>query len=246
MGLNVSSGRITEPLRVLLYGQEGVGKTTWAAGMPAPLWLDAERGSLALDVPRITLDDDGRTRPDTMAEVSQLLRDLYREAHDYQTLVIDTADSMESILHADLCARRGWAKGIEQPGYGKGYVAAEEEWHTLLHQIDTLRAHRGMHIVWIAHSRIAHFSNPAGDDYMRFEPALHKKACACLKGWADVIGFAAFEDLKLEKGKAIASGRRLLHLQRTAAYDAKCRLDIAPVLDLDCSLFRDAAGIAST
>ncbi len=49
---SVRTGRIEKPIRVLMYGTDGVGKTTFAADAPGPVFLAAEDGTAQLDVAR--------------------------------------------------------------------------------------------------------------------------------------------------------------------------------------------------
>ena len=236
--VGIRTGRIGAPIRILLLGQEKVGKTTFCAAAPAPVFLDAESGSGFIDVPR--LEFQSGLAPKSLAEIIGALTWLGKELHDFATLVIDTADALEAIIWRDLCARNGWDT-IEKPGYGKGYVAAVEDWRRLLAICDRLREVRGMGIILTAHTTIKNFANPAGEDYSRFEPCLHKQAANVIKGWADCILFASHEDLADKKsGKAVTTGRRVLRTQRDPAWDAGNRLGLPPVIPLDWTAFAQA------
>lgn len=239
MSITITSGTVAEPIRILLLGQEGVGKTTFAASAPAPVFLDAEHGSGFLDVPRLQFASG--TAPKTHAEIIEAIMWLGQNDHHYSTLVIDTADALESIMWADLCARNGWDT-IEKPGYGKGYVAAVEDWRRVLAGLDWLRRTKGMAAILCAHVQVRNFANPAGEDYSRFEACLHKQASNLIKGWADCILFASHEDLADKKtGKAVTTGKRVLRTQRDPAWDAKNRFGLPPKVPLDWATFAQAA-----
>lgn len=45
MGIRIETGVKKCPQKVVIYGPEGVGKTTLAAAMPAPLFADCEHGT---------------------------------------------------------------------------------------------------------------------------------------------------------------------------------------------------------
>ncbi len=51
--LNIKNGKIPRPQKVVIYGAEGVGKTTLAAQFPDPLFIDTESGTAHMDVRRI-------------------------------------------------------------------------------------------------------------------------------------------------------------------------------------------------
>ena len=51
--LNITSGKIDRALKVVVYGSEGIGKTTFAAAFPEPLFIDTEGGTAHMDVRRI-------------------------------------------------------------------------------------------------------------------------------------------------------------------------------------------------
>jgi hypothetical protein len=221
--------------RIVIYGTEGVGKSTFAASAPAPVFVAAEDGIRHLDVPAFP---EPRTFDDVLAAVAAL-----NGEHQYKTLVIDSLDWVEPMIHAALCKARGW-QDIEAPGYGKGYVAAAEEWRRLLIALDLVRA-RGVGIVLIAHAQIKPFNNPAGPDYSRFELKLAKQAAALVREWSDALLFAAHDDRVTKDGKGYSAGQRVIHTVHSAAYDAKCRAQVPPVLPLEWSAYaaaRDAGG----
>lgn len=232
-----------KPDRILLMGTEGVGKTTFAAESDRPIFLCAEDGIPAalMEVPRFPT-------PENFAEVKEAIRTLANEDHDYGTFVIDTLDWLEPLIWKDICTRNGWLDSeghpdIEKPGYGKGYVAANEEWRTFLAALDVLRRKKGMEIILLAHTSIKTFQNPAGDDYSRYECKLHRGAAALVKEWTDVNLFAIHEEFVQEvKGrkKGISTGRRVIHTERNAAWDAKNRHSLPGELPLSYTDYVEA------
>jgi hypothetical protein len=237
MSLNaVVTGRRAQPMRVLLYGVEGVGKSSFAAGAPAPIFLGAEDGTAELDVTRLPNAQDWQ-------DVLDGLHVLQTEKHPYQTLVVDTLDWAEPMLWKFICKRDG-KDNIEDYGYGKGYVAALDEWRFFLQRLDGLRG-RGMHVVLLAHSWIKPFANPEGDNFDRYELKLNNKAAGLLKEWTDCVLFANYEtfakrnDKKQIKG--LSTGARFIYTERRAAYDAKNRYRLPPMLPLSWDEFATAA-----
>lgn len=242
--LQVVKGRIDAPLRILLGGIEGIGKTTWGSKAPKPIFLGVESGSNELDVERFRFDDDGRTEPESWPEVQSALRDLATLPHDYQTLVIDTVDALEPMLWKTVCVR-GNKGNIEEFGYGKGYIAALDEWRLFLSDLERLRRDRRMTCILVAHTHIKLFKNPEGDDFDRHELKLHVKAGGLLKEWCDDVLFAHYETYAVKgadekKAKGLSTGARVVETVRTAAWDAKNRHSLPSTLPLDFAAF-DAA-----
>jgi hypothetical protein len=213
---------------VMLYGAEGRGKTTLASRFPKPVAMLLERG-----LPRgVSVDAiDGLS---TYANVLEAMRDLCRDPNGYQTLVIDTLDALEPMLLDHLCGQRGW-KDIEQPSYGKGFVAADEIWRGFIKGITTLRDRHGFTIVLVAHSTVDRFDDPRAPTYTQYAPKLHKRARALICDAADVIGFLA-EDLRTvtddggfrERVRATSSSQRFLFVEGNPAFVAKNRYAMPP------------------
>jgi hypothetical protein len=229
----VVRGRQRKPLRILLAGVEGVGKTTFAAGAPAPIFVGAEDGTDHLDVERFPAVE-------TWREVLDAIHVLTWQAHPYKTLVLDTVDWAEPLLWKFVAERDGEAS-IESYGYGKGYAVALAEWQFFTQRLDQLRRAKEMHIILLAHSAIRTFKNPLGDDYDRYELKLHLKAAAWLKEWCDCSLFANFETFTEKDDKkrirGLDTGARLIHTERRAAWDAKNRYGLPESLPLSWQKF---------
>lgn len=228
------------PDRILLTGTEGVGKTSWAAGAPSPIFICAEDG-----MPRALSSVPRFPSPATFDEVLDAIASLTDGEHDYRTVVIDTLDWLEPLVWDALCRKNGW-ESIEAPGYGKGYVAATDEWRRLLVALDRLRAKKGMEVILLAHASIRTFANPSGNDYNRYEAKLHKSAAALVREWCDTNLFAIHEEFGgADKSgrptkKGVSTGRRVVHTERTAAWDAKNRHGLPQELALDYAEYAKA------
>lgn len=230
---NVSTGRQERPLRIIMYGTSGVGKSSWPR---KGIYIEKEDGTSNLDVARFP-------EPATWADVLEAIRVLTDEEHPYESVVIDTLDWMEPLCWQAVCARAG-VTSVEDMPYGKGFSAALDEWRILLARLERLRAVKKMHVIMLAHAWIKPFKNPAGDDFDRYEMKLHAKAAGLLKEWADVVLFATFETHthknKQQQVKGIDTGARIMHTQRRAAWDAKNRFDLPEVMPLDWEIFAEA------
>lgn len=232
-------GRVERPMRVLLYGVEGVGKSTFAANAPSPIFIAAEDGTAQLDVARFP-------EPKTWRDVFDAIDELTNAEHDFKTVVVDTLDWLEPLCWAHVVEAGGpKIKSIEDFGFGKGYVAALDQWRVLLARFEQLRVKRGMHVILLAHSWIKAFKNPEDEDYDRYELKLHAKAGGLLKEWSDAVLFARYEtftntDEKTKRTRGVSTGARVVHTQRTAAWDAKNRYDLPETLPLEWQAFADA------
>lgn len=232
---SVRTGARPAPRRTQLAGVEGVGKSTFAADAPAPIFIAAEDGIRHLNVASFP-------EPQTFGDVMDAVRSLAEEDHPYKTLAIDTVDWIEPLIWSHLCAQHGWEL-IETPGYGKGYNVALDEWRKLLAALDKLRTAKGMEIILLAHVTIKTFSNPAGQDFSRYESKLNRSASALIREWTDANLFATFEEFTKKDGakvKGYSTGRRVIYTQRTAAWDAKNRFGLPDELPLSYEEF-DAA-----
>ena len=215
---NVVGGRLSLPDRIVLFGPDGIGKSTTASEAPKPIFLGSEDGTARLDVSRFP-------EPSSWEDILGAVDVLLNESHDYETFVLDTIDWAEPLCWDYVCQRDGKAN-IEDYGYHKGYITAVDQWRVFLHKLDTLRKTRNMRIILLGHSVIKLFKNPQGDDYDRYEMKLEKKAAAIVREWADCVLFANYETFTREAGgrtKGIDNGARVLYTERRAAYDAKNR-----------------------
>ena len=240
----ITRGRIQAPLRVLVYGPEGVGKSTLGADAPSPIFLGAEDGTAHLDVARLP-------QPEMWADVLAAVALLAREPHEFKTLVIDSLDWIEPLVHAFVCAEAK-VKSMEDVSYGKLYIAAVEQWRLLISALDRLRTAKRMHVVMVAHALVKSFKNPEGPDYERYQLKVHEKSAALLKEWVDELLFARFETFSVkgkneQKAKGVSTGARVVQTIRAAAYDAKTRHGLRDGMPLSWQLIEEgcAAGAES-
>ncbi len=229
-------GRQQQPIRALIYGPEGVGKSTFGANSPKPIFLGAEDGTAALDVVRFP-------RPDSLDAVYDALAFLRSpEGEAFESLVVDSLDWLEPLIW-DFVVKRDGEKSIESYGYGKGYTAAIDEWRKLLRALESVA--KRCNVILLAHSMIRPFKNPAGEDFDRYELKLHAKAAGLVKEWVDAVLFAQYEtyakkDEKTKRVRGVDTGARLIFTERRAAYDAKNRYSLPESLPLSWSDFAAA------
>jgi hypothetical protein len=226
---------------ILIYGAEGRGKTTLAARFPKPLALLLERG-----LPR-GVSVDAVVDINSFDAVMAVLREIYTIPGDYRSLLIDTVDALEAQLIENLCTKNGW-KNIETPPYGKGWVAADEEWRRFIRAITAIRDKHGMTVVLTCHSTVERIEDPRAPTYTAYQPRLHKRARGLVMDCADAIFFLA-EDLRVvtddagfrERTRAATDTRRFLFTEGRPAFAAKNRFGMPekiPIsVDFDFSAF---------
>lgn len=236
---SVVRGKQKAPYRVLIHGVDGVGKSTFGADAPLPIFLGAESGTNHLDVARFPM-------PESWLDVLDAIQSLTTDAGGFKTLVIDSVDWVEPLIWKHVCETAS-AKSIEEVGggFGKGYTAALDAWRELLAALERLQRAQGMHIILIAHSLIKPFRNPEGEDFERYILKLNEKAAGLLREWSEGVYFCNYRTFAVaQKGKrtrGVSDGARMLYTQRTAAYDAKDRYGLEDALALSWAEFEAGA-----
>lgn len=225
-----------DPPRILLYGIDGIGKTTWASEAPNPIFLPIEDGVSQIGAARFPISRE-------FPQVTQQLETLASEAHEFQSVVLDSTDALERLIWKQVCANTG-ATHIEKAlgGYGKGYGLALNIWQEVVAALDRCRA-KGMAIILLAHPKTEKFEDPEFATYDRFSPRLHKLADAYLREQVDCTLFASRrmilrsdESGKTERNIATAvgaaGGERFIRCIGTPAVVAKNRYDLPETIPM--------------
>lgn len=221
MAFDLSSIQRTRRMRapkIVICGPGKVGKTTFAASSPNAIGILTEDGADAVDANAFPLCK-------SLDDVYGAIETLLTQDHEFQTVFIDSLDWLEPLVHAHVCAANKW-DNIEKPGYGKGYVAAAEEWRSLLNGLEALRQQKNMAVILIAHDKVKHFESPLHDGYDTYTIKLHDRATALVQEWADVIGWANYQIVTTESDggygktetKARTTGKRILHVEPHPAH----------------------------
>jgi hypothetical protein len=249
---NVKQGRAAKPPRILLYGTEGIGKSTFGSQAPKPIFIQTEDGLDEIDCDKLPLAA-------TYDDVVEALRELQRQEHSYETVVIDSADWLERLVWDKLCAQYS-VNSIEKVdgGYARGYTHALSYWRELVDHLNVLRNQRGMAVLLIAHSKVERFEDPESSPYDRYSPRLHKHAAALLSEWCDAVLFATrkfrtqSEDGGFNRKRTIAhaigkdGGDRILRCVGGPSCIAKNRYGIVEELPLSWAAFVQALSQSST
>jgi len=214
------------PPRILIYSIPGWGKSTLAASMPGPVFLDIEDGLSGMDVASIQIEN--------FKKIDESIGFLINEKHEYKTVVVDTLSSLERIIFERTC--EGTDKTtVEGFGYGKGYRFAMKFWERIISGMDRLRK-KGIAPVLLAHSEVKTFADPMNDSYDKYIINLHKLPAAMVTQWADNIFFGTHRTIVKkepgsgfsQKSKAIGHGDRVIYTEDRPAFTAKSRLENIP------------------
>ncbi|ADY54687.1 phage protein [Syntrophobotulus glycolicus DSM 8271] len=245
--MQITRGKIQSAQKVVAYGPEGIGKSTFAAQFPNPVFIDTEGSTKHMDVARTP-------RPSSWTMLIEQVKYFKAHPQECNTLVLDTADWAEQLCINEICSK-SQKNGIEDFGYGKGYVYLAEEFGRLLNLLEEL-VELGINIVFTAHAQMRKFEQP--DEmgaYDRWEMKLQKKTAPLLREWSDMLLFANYETFVINvdgqgvaKGKNKAQGgKRVMYTTHHSCWDAKNRHDLPDKTDLNyaaiahCIPTRDAS-----
>lgn len=233
--LNVSKSG-GKPPRILIYGPQKIGKSSFGSLADNPVFVQAEDG---LD----NIDANAFPLAKSFQEIMGNLQDLATQDHDFKTVVIDSLDWMEPMIWQQVCQEHN-VKTIEEvlKGYGKGYVQALNVWREYIDAINYLREEKRMTVVQIAHAHIKRFENPETDAYDRYEIKLHKSASSLVMEHSDIILFANyFVGIKKEekatakegRKRAVGSGERILYTEERPSFMAGNRYGLPAEIEFD-------------
>ena len=223
--------------RVMVYGVEGIGKTTFASGAPKPIFILTEDGLGSMEIAHFPLAH-------SVDDVMDAIATLYNEEHNFQTVVIDSLDWLEAIIQKEIESKYD-AKDL---AYGKGAIIAAQKWRDVLDGLNALRNDKGMAVVMLAHTTIKRFDSPEVEPYDRYQPKLQERSNSVVREWADAVLFANYktivkkDDVGFNKtsNRGISTGERLLFTNERPAYMAKNRYGLPDSIPLNWADFSNS------
>lgn len=233
MNFTITNTRKTKPMKVVLYGVEGIGKTTFVSHFPDPIFIDTEGSTGFIDAKKLP-------DPDSWA---MLLEEIAYMAQNPQgkTLVIDTADWAEELAKQHLMAKHKW-QAIDQTDYGARYVALSNEIIRLLRGLEMVK-NAGMNVVLTAHAVQKKFELPDQvGSFDRYVLKLEKRDAALIKEWCDMLLFANYKTTVVASGsgsKKATGGQRVMYTTHMPAWDAKNRLGLPDELPFEYGSIED-------
>lgn len=235
--MNITRGKVQKAKKVVIYGPEGIGKSTFASQFPKPVFIDTEGSTNGMDIVRTD-------KPTSWELLKSYVRELGNSG-EFQTIIIDTIDWAEQLCIESICAAHQ-KKGIEDFGYGNGYVYEKEEMGKFLNSLQDI-VDKGINVVLTAHAQLRKFEQP--DElgaYDRWELKLGKKTSSqispLVKEWADMVLFANYKTFSVAsetdnngKGKKFKAqgGERVMYTSHHPCWDAKNREGLPPEMPFD-------------
>lgn len=233
MDFNISTGKVHTAVKTVIYGAEGIGKTTLAAQFPSPLFIDTEGSTKQLDVARLPA-------PSSWEMLLQEL-DFVISKRPCATLVIDTVDWAEQLCIAELCAKNG-KSGIEDFGYGKGWEFEKESFGKFLNKLTEV-INAGINVTLTAHAALRKFEQPDEmGSYDRWEMKLGSKTTnkisPLIKEWADIVLFCNYKTVVVQTDKdgkkhKAQGNRRVMYTQHHPCWDAKNRYGLPEEIPME-------------
>ncbi len=225
--MQIETGIQNKPLSLLLYGVEGIGKSTLISNAPGVLFLDTENGTIRINTRRIKIV--------TWEDLLNAVKYVNDNPTICKTLAIDTADWAEIKAIQYVCQKNRVAS-IENIPFGKGYSYVADEFANLLKQLNALKD-KGINIVFIAHAKPRKFELPEEmGSYDRYEMKLSKQVAPLLKEWSDALLFCNYKIFVVTtetNSKKAQGGKRVIYTTHSPTYDAKNRFGLKDELDLD-------------
>ncbi len=236
--LNIIEGKEKRPLKIVIYGPEGIGKSTFASQFPDPLFIDTEGGTSNLDIRRIKCNKSWN-------ELIAIVKEIHDNPTICKTVILDTADWSEFLCINAVCEKYR-KNNIEDFGFGKGYVYLLDEYSKLLTLLDRL-IEVGINVVITAHAKPRKFELPEEQGaFDRYEMKLTRQVAPLIKEWCDALFFVNYKIYVITtetNSKKAQGGKRVLYTTHNPAYDAKNRFDLPEELELSFSsiahLFED-------
>jgi hypothetical protein len=240
---NVTSGITRAGVRIVLAGQEKMGKTTLGAGAPGALLVPLEVGYAGVSVNKTPMLQTWEEVLQLMGEITALCQ---QSKFPHKTIIFDSGTALERHIHdavirRDPAYRPGSKKVITMEsahgGYGKAYNLANEEFDSFLQMCDALAVYGGVNIVITCHVFSSKVIDPTAGEYDSWDLLLHSPKNAKTYGkrerltqWADLVGFL-YEPIFVSAGekmnKAVSQNKgRVLGLSRTPGYLAGNRFGV--------------------
>lgn len=221
--MQIIRGKLPGAKKIVAYGPEGIGKSTFAAQFPDPVFIDTEGSTKDMDVARFP-------EPSSWTMILEQVTEVIKTPNICKTLIVDTADWAEMLCITHVCATNR-KSSIEEFGYGKGYTYIQEEFGRLLNLLtDVIKV--GINVVLTAHAKMRKFEQP--DElgaYDRWEMKLSKGVAPMVKEWADMVLFCNYKTTVInvdgqgvQKGKnKVQGGKRIMYATHHSCWDAKNR-----------------------
>ena len=205
MGLIKKSAELTIPqtVKMMIYGQAGMGKTTLALSTPKPLLLDFDNGVKRVNMSH--LDGVDIVQVTSWKDVQEVLQE---DLSYYQTIVIDTVGKMMDFIISYKC-------GTRQPQI-RDWGGINQEFTWLTRAVSSLNKN----VVFVAHRD----TRKEGDDTV-FIPSLREKSYNAIVTELDLLGYL---EMKNDKGHQV----RTITFDPTSRNDGKNTCNLPGIMSI--------------
>lgn len=242
--MEITRGKQSKGVKFVIYGPEGIGKSTFVSKIPGVVFIDTEGSTGEMDVPRFP-------KPTSWSMLLEEVNYAKNHRDEVKALVIDTADWAERLCVEHVLQTHqvnGYAgKSIEDYGYGKGYVFLADEFGKLLNLMQDM-SDAGIHVGFTAHAMMRKFEQPdETGTYDRWELKMTKKVAPLVKEWSSLMLFANYKtfvyatDEKGKKHKA-SGGQRVMFANHHPCWDAKNRYALPDEMPFEFSAIEKVFG----
>lgn len=235
----VHSGKKHKPRRTMVYGVRAIGKSTFAHLAPKPVFIQTSEEGLG------DIDTDSLPFCNTFDDVMHQIMMVWADEHNYETLVIDTATSLDHLIKKQVAEDKG-VGSVGDIGYGKAPAMCMQYWQKFIDGITSIWNGRNMGVIIVAHQATIKVKDPHHDDYDKFTPRLDPLASDALQDWCDEILFMRDEifvtkkqDGFSQKTTATSADQRIMLCNAKPTHDAKNRLNMPDQLPLRYSAYRE-------
>lgn len=194
---------IPTTIKMMWYGQAGMGKTTIALSAPYPLLLDFDNGVKRVN--RSHLDGVDTVQISSWSDIQQVLQE---DLSAYQTIVVDTIGKMMDFIISHKC-------GTRQPQI-RDWGGINQEFSGFVRNLSDLNKN----VIFVAHRD----TRKEGDDTV-FIPALREKSYNSIVTELDLLGYL---EMKNENGRQ----KRTVTFDPTSRNDGKNTCNLPPVMEI--------------
>lgn len=233
---NVKSGKEKRAYIITEYGPNGVGKSSWAAKFPKPLFADLEKGSFHLNVDRLD-------NLESLDQFKNLVTELLKEKSNYETFVVDSVEALEALI-LDSVKKKYKVDSVEDIPYGKGFSESREVMTELMHMFRKLTLEKNITVILIGHSQVKTHTDPGTNvTYDRYIMRCGDKMASVIRDLSDHVFFISHKVYSTEKNgktQAFSTGQRVIYTEWRNSWDAKNRLDLPYEMPLSYEVFAEA------
>lgn len=236
-------------LKLVMYGEEKVGKSTFCSEMPEPLFIDIEGGTNFLNVNRINKQDLNIDEWN-YGNVLTVLNDVLTQEHSFKTLVIDSIDWLEGLMCSYIAEEHNASSYLDAKvkalAYGGGSAFLMQYMKELFDLLEEIRHKKKMHIVLIAHTKKKSETDVQGASFDKSVLKLTEKTEGICIEWADFILFAknkpytVTEQEGFTKRNRATDGGRIIYTAKNPSFSGGGRLALPEELPLEWPAFQSA------